>query len=729
MSLLRSSLLKQRHSWSKLGSTLTNKKLLSTANTLPGLFSVPGLHAPCDFLNLAKKSMNQCDDIRQSLKSRLKPEFLSLNNQESSKDILESKRKNAIEVLHRLDSLSNHVCTVIDAAELCRCVHSSPQWRESASRAFHLLSEYISDLNADDGLYESLCAHITSDAATFEQLTEEQKRMAILLKSEFERDGIHLPKNERDELRSILQHITNLESTFSNNITTRKKYFKLEKGEVLRIIPKHILDAVVPPNLAADPESNKVTVSSDSHITNTLLKYSPSQSLRKEAYIESHTSCPENLDVLAALIDQRHHLALKLGCKSYAEKFLKDKMAGNPENVRYFLNKMNHKIKGGAKHEMEMISRAKQMIEGDSTLNSWDISFYSGLLKSQKHELDLSELSPYLSVENCIEGMKLLVKSLFGLRIEEEPMTENENWVDYDDTGWNGSKNGVHKLVLYEGKTDEMIGTLYLDLYPRNDKYVHAAHFTVRCGCAVNTDPKPEFQLPVVALVCNLSAPSGNNISLLSHSETETLFHEFGHALHSLLSKTTYQHMSGTRAAVDFVETPSHLMEYYCWDPTFLSAMGKHYSTGEPIPEPLLKKLMESKNSFQSLEIQTQILYALFDQELFGVPSPTKESTTDIFARLHKENNVPYAEGTYWHTRFGHLVTYGAGYYGYLYDQVFAADIWETCLGDDPLKQEKGEILRKEMLMHGGARDPNVMLRSVLGRDPSIDAFIRGTGQ
>ena len=720
-----SSILTQSKRWLNLWpSNAIGKKFLTTlkSKSSPGLFSIPGLHSPNDFLFLAHEAISRCNDIRQLLKNRPKPEFSSFSQFNS---LQQSNKRNAIEVLHQLDSLSKEVCNVIDAAELCRCVHSSSQWRESASKAFQLISEYISDLNADDGLYDCLRNHITSDPKTFGDLTEEQQRMAILLKNEFERDGIHLPQSDRDELKKMLHHITNLESAFSNNITTKKKFFGLQRGEVLRIIPPHILDASVPEYEKKDENTNQITISSDSHITNTLLKYSPNQSLRKEVYMQSQTSCPENLDVLQALIEQRYQVAKKLGFDSYAHKFLADKMARSPENVYTFLNKMNHNIKDGTKHEMNIISSAKKMLENDPTIFPWDISFYTGLIKTQKHELDLSEISPYLSVENCIIGMKLLVKSLFGLRIEEMPMTESETWVFNDDKD-DHSHTGIHKLILFHGETDEKIGTFYLDLYPRNDKYVHAAHFTVRCGCAINTDDPPEFQLPIVALVCNLSSPNPDNISLLSHSETETLFHEFGHALHSLLSRTTYQHLSGTRAAVDFVETPSHLMEYFCWDFEFLSSIAKHYSNGDMIPSSLLEKLIESRFSFPYIDIQTQIVYALFDQELFGIPHSSKMSSTEIFSRLHIENHLPYAEGTHWHTRFGHLVTYGAGYYGYLYDQVFAADIWESCFAGDPLNQRNGQLLWNQMLTHGGARDPNTMLENVLGRKPNVNAFFRG---
>jgi intermediate peptidase len=217
---------------------------------------------------------------------------------------------------------------------------------------------------------------------------------------------------------------------------------------------------------------------------------------------------------------------------------------------------------------------------------------------------------------------------------------------------------------------------------------------------------------------------AGPSVALLNHHEVETLFHEFGHGLHSLLSRTTFQHLSGTRAAMDFVETPSHLFENYAWDPQFLPIMARHYATGEVISEDTVQKLIKSRNQFRCIETQSQILYALFDQALFGVPNPNRGSTTDLFAKLHRENNVPYAEGTHWHSRFGHLVTYGAGYYGYLYSQVFAADIWKHSFQGDSLRRESGERVWRDMLIHGGAKDPNVMLQSMLKRESLVHSFL-----
>jgi mitochondrial intermediate peptidase len=325
-----------------------------------------------------------------------------------------------------------------------------------------------------------------------------------------------------------------------------------------------------------------------------------------------------------------------------------------------------------------------------------------------------------------------LVKHLFGIQLEqEEAASSSELWCPT-----------VRKLSLHheeEGK----LGTIYLDLLPRPDKYVHAAHFTIRCGCAVHnasyssdnavytTDSGEQlnFQLPVVALVTNLSSnsssstsdSSSNNPNLLTHSEVETLFHELGHALHSLLSRTKFQHLSGTRCAVDFVETPSHLMENFCWDERFVQMFGKHYLNKTPISSDLAKKLASSRYLFQNLEVQNQILYAQLDQAMFG--SSMNKTSVQLFEELHVQHSIPYAKGTHWHTKFGHLITYGAGYYGYLYDQVFAADIWEECFRANPLNRSSGDKLRKVMLIHGGAMDPEKMVTRMLGRTSTVDAF------
>jgi intermediate peptidase len=656
---------------------------------------------------MASQAMSTCDSLRQALQK------------EDYQQPLDSTLR-ATEILHMLDDISKNVCSVIDASELCRCVHASPEWRDSASKAFAILSDYIGQLNADTTLYRAL-THVTT-STVFSNLTEEEQRFATLLKAEFERDGIHLPDHERQQVRELQNHVTRLETLFSENITHSTKLFTANASLVERVIPKQLLEQYVPQPTNNNNDPNTVTLSTDAHISDTLGKYSDNPALRKHVYYETNTSCAENLQVLDALIEYRHRVAVRQGFESYADRFLRDKMARNQKNVYHFLHSLQTRIlsRGQYRKEMELLSDAKRRVEQvqDGTLEPWDIPFYTGIVKA-RNGLDISAVSFYLTVGNCLEGMQMMVKRLFGITMSEQEMGKDERWDTLSDAN---SQARVRKFV-FQDETGRSLGTMYFDLHPREGKYQHAAHFTVQCGCVLGgTSSKPEYQAPIVALVCNMGVVPQQG-SRLNHHDVETLFHEFGHGLHSLLSRTTFQHLSGTRAAMDFVETPSLLFENYAWDPQFLSLVARHCVTGERIPEDMVQTLIRSRNEFRCIEIQSQILYALFDQALFGVPDPNRVSTTELFAKLHRDNHVPYAEGTHWHSRFGHLVTYGAGYYGYLYSQVFAADIWKRSFQGDSLQRESGECVWRDMLIHGGAKDPNAMLQSTLKREPSVDSF------
>lgn len=219
-----------------------------------------------------------------------------------------------------------------------------------------------------------------------------------------------------------------------------------------------------------------------------------------------------------------------------------------------------------------------------------------------------------------------------------------------------------------------------------------------------------------MALICNFSGSHNSSLARLNHFEIETLFHEFGHALHSLLSRTEYQHFSGTRVALDLAETPSNLFEYYACDYRVLKTFAKHYSTGETIPEKLVESMQGAKKMFAATELQRQIFYALIDQTLFGDQLAGQRDTSSVVADLKSQyTSWRHVEGTHWQTRFSHLLNYGAGYYSYLYAKCFAATIWQKLCQDDPLSLTTGTALRTKFLQHGGAKDPSEMLKDLVG--------------
>ena len=713
----------------------------------PTLFSLPGLSHPSDFAQLANKAIRDCNSIRQELASALN---------EDADGVKTNQVKKAKRTLHLLDDISNLVCTVIDAAELARSTHASQQWRNGASDAFGILSEYIGSLNADERLYRSLRRFVFNDededgatsSEVIAQLPPEYQRMATAMRKEFERDGIHLNYTQREDARELNNVIVGLESLFSNNITEKTKYYNVGDelaAEVEKVIPRHVLGQLVRRDDFSTDGS--MTLSSDNLLTNTLLAHSPSPQLRREVYMESNTAIPENLNVLDALIKERHVHSTLLGYQSYAHRVLSDRMVGNPQNVAKFLTEMEKRSRGMFEKEMQLLMKAKQYVEGNSQIEAWDVPFYSNFIKAQRQYQRSQEegedsddsTQGYFTVENSINGMKTLVLDLFGIEMKEVEIPIEERW-DIDTTSNDEEKisdgAGLRKFEFHH-EHDGALGSMYFDLHPRDGKFVHAAHFTIRCGRNREDDVGSDRQLPIVALVCNLSPSSSDSDSLLSHSEVETLYHEFGHGVHSLLSRCSFQHLSGTRAAMDFVETPSHFFETFARDPSFLSkVLARHYTTGEPMSEIRAQHLKQSHNDFRSVEVQTQIVHSKFDQALFGEnpcsPALGGSSTTDVFEKLHKEAGVPFAVGTHWHSRFGHLVSYGAGYYGYLYAQVFAADIWSSCMSANVNSmqtsslREGGTKIWKEMLIHGGGKDPKTMLEAVLGREPSVEPFFEG---
>ncbi|KAL3834596.1 hypothetical protein ACJIZ3_009332 [Penstemon smallii] len=511
-----------------------------------------------------------------------------------------------------------------------------------------------------------------------------------------------------------------------------------------------------------------------------ILQLASDAEVRKLAYIGGNSSPRANLDVLDKLLDARHEFSEIMGCNSYSEFALKENMASSPEVVMSFLHDMSKMVRPKAEEEFKKILEFKRANSGRlvEDLEPWDEPYFTRMMKSSAHSLDYSVnllfinlyflsmlivhilciciyilstyvyilghaftsihlfspsllhidpvhyylrkgnkeysmekigfaleaiiyvVASYFSLPQCIEGLKVLAESLFGVRCHEIPLGPGESW-----------HPDVLKLSLYHPDEGDL-GYLYLDLKSRKGKHPICAHFAIRGGRRIS---ETDYQLPIIALVCNFSGPNFASVQLY-HSDVETLFHEFGHALHSLLSRTDYQHFSGTRVALDFAETPSNLFEYYAWDYRVLRKFAKHNSTGDPIPEKLVESLVGAKKMFAATELQRQVFYTLIDQTLHTLKPSSISNTISIVADLKREHTSwKHVEGTHWHTRFSHLVTYGAGYYSYLYAKCFAATIWQKTCQEDPLSLDTGSALRSKLLQHGGAKDPAIILNDLVG--------------
>uniref|UniRef100_A0A1D1YPQ1 Mitochondrial intermediate peptidase n=1 Tax=Anthurium amnicola TaxID=1678845 RepID=A0A1D1YPQ1_9ARAE len=618
----------------------------------------------------------------------------------------------SVEIIRAMDEISDTVCSVVDSAELCRNTHPDREYVEEANQASMRIHDYIHFLNTNHTLYNAVIK--AEQEATFP--TREAGRMAHSLRADFEKGGIHLCARKLDRVNQLNTEISLLSREFNENII-------IDPGSVdvfpASCIPKHMhhhLRPIYRPISAAsgvgDMQKEKgFQITTDPATLSSILKWVPNSEVRKRAYITGNSVPHANLGVLDKLTAARHELAQTMGCKSYSELAIRTNMAASPEVVMSFLLELSEIVREKADEEFEKIKEFKRLKDGErcGDLEPWDESYYAGILKSSAHDLDSSVVASYFPLSCCINGLKSIVKSLFGATFYTVPLAPGESW-----------HPSVLKMSLHHPNEGDL-GFLYLDLYSRKGKYPGCAHFAIRGGRQLS---EKEYQLPVVALVCNFSTSSGSSNARLNHGEVETLFHEFGHALHSLVSRTDYQHFSGTRVVLDFAETPANLFEYYAWDYRVLRTFARHYSTGDVIPKKLVEAMNDARSMFAATELQRQIFYSLIDQTLFGEQQSSISDTVSVVRDLKKQyTSWNHVDGTHWHTRFSHLINYGAGYYSYLYAKCFASTIWQEVCSDDPLSPTTGSFIRTKFLQHGGAKDPSDLLKDLAG-----DGIIRYCG-
>uniref|UniRef100_A0A4W4H3N5 Mitochondrial intermediate peptidase n=1 Tax=Electrophorus electricus TaxID=8005 RepID=A0A4W4H3N5_ELEEL len=398
---------------------------------------------------------------------------------------------------------------------------------------------------------------------------------------------------------------------------------------------------------------------------------SPDDVVREVAYRIFLYPNRDLMDILDQLLSCRNKLARLVGYESYAHRALRGTMAKNPDNVMNFLQLLTDKLK-------------------------------------DRFNIEPSLYSPYFSLGSCMDGLNALFTQLYGVSLLAEQPSAGEVWSE-----------DVRKLAVVH-ETEGLLGYIYCDFFIRPDKPHQDCHFTVRGG---RMQDDGRYQLPVVALMLSLPRPGRDAPTLLTPAMMENLFHEMGHAMHSMLGRTRYQHVTGTRCATDFAEVPSILMEYFATDYRVISQFARDYQTGQPLPQSMVTRLCESKKVCGAADTQLQVFYAALDQAYHG--KPQSRSTTDILIDLQqKYYGLPCVPNTAWHLRFSHLVGYGAKYYSYLMSRAVASMVWRQCFQKDPLNRYTGERYRREMLAHGGGREPMQMVEDMLQKKPSMEDFV-----
>jgi len=421
----------------------------------------------------------------------------------------------------------------------------------------------------------------------------------------------------------------------------------------------------------------------------------------------------DNTAIIAETLALRHELAQLLAFDNYAERSLATKMAEAPQQVLDFLQALAQKSKPYAQQDYEEL-KAFAAANGCADLQAWDTTFYSEKLRVEKYSVSQEELRPYFPAEKVIGGMFAVVGRLYGIDVKQV----------YDFDSYHPDVRFYHIL-----KNGEQIASFYLDLFAREGKRGGAWMADAR----VRRKTPAGVQLPVAFLTCNFTPPVGETPSLLTHDEVTTLFHEFGHGLHHMLTQIEVAAVSGINGvAWDAVELPSQFMENWCWEPEAIALISGHYQTGEVLPKSLLDKMLAAKNFQSGLQMLRQIEFALFDFRLHAKSNPKHpRSTKEVLQDVRREVAVvqPPAFNRF-ENSFSHIFAggYAAGYYSYKWAEVLSADAFSRFEEEGIFNSDTGASFLQEILQQGGSKTPMELFKNFRGREPNIDALLRHSG-
>ena len=583
-------------------------------------------------------------------------------------------------------------------------VAESDAVRAAADSLREALEKYEVELGFREDLYAAILDFSRSEEAR--RLTGEAQRLLEWALRDYRRDGFGLPPEQRQRVQALKQRLVELGVEFQRNIDAWDDA-NLVRREELRGLPEAYIE-----NLRRDERDGETLyrVSLDYPEMYPFLDNAESEPLRRELMTKSYIKGGEaNVRLLEEAIAVRDELATTVGYESWTEYVLELRMAKTPAAVRDFLADLRAKVAPKQQRDIEAMREAKRAHTGDSSaeVQLWDWRFYHNYLLKTRYAVDDFAVARYFPLDAVLEGLFDTMQTLLGVRFEAiEPAN-----------AWHAD---VRLFSVSDAASGELLAYFYMDLFPRPNKYGHAAAFTLTGGRRL---PAGSYQTPVSAIVANFTKPSATEPSLLRHSEVETLFHEFGHILHQTLTRAERLRFSGTRTETDFVEAPSQMLEHWVWRPEVLAGFSRHVDTGEPLPADLLESMIAAKNLDSGVLTLRQVYFAELDMAYHGAGA--KKDTTAIAASLHPVMGFPTIEGTHWQSGFGHLFGYDAGYYGYKWSEVFADDMYTRFEAAGPLNRKIGLEYRRAVLEPGGSRDGDVLVRSFLGREPELDAFLR----
>ncbi|KAN0038789.1 hypothetical protein ACTA71_000979 [Dictyostelium dimigraforme] len=639
------------------------------------------------------------------------------------------------ETLYYIDGISRELCDLMDPAQFAMNILPNGPHKTESHRAFLKMSDIVNRLNANSDLYQLLLE--IRNHKHYEQLPYDHKLFLNEMIKESEVNGINLQPKERYQIMKLKDEIFAQGSMFIQESLNCYKHppnvtLNIPYSSLVGHLPKKYLQQLPP----RKPDGNIPFIPTD-YLVAGILKYIPDANIRYSVHrLQSISNCYDNvLNHLVKLISKRYQLANSLGYENYSIYELKNKLLKTPTQD------LSKQYKEKSDKELNKLIEIKKRMEPNNPHNdkifSFDLPFYKNQMSKEfykSHSLDKEELSQYFSLENVLNGLNIIVNKLFDAQLKIVSMDNGESW-DKSVLKFNLLRNDENKTIL---------GIMYLDPWERQDKATGCVNHPIGLGYKrikylinnlnsnsnsnINND-EDEYNIPKCSITCSFNQ---NNFyeplkSKLQHSDVEILFHEFGHALHTLLSRSNFQHLCGTRGPTDFIEIPSTLMENFSWNQDLLQQFAIN-PMGKPISNEMVTNLKKTRNLFEGIETQEQISLAFLDLKLHTVETDkntidnigdTNMSPAQILSTLHQQQiGIHGTVSNFFLTSFNHLFYYGASYYSYLLAKDYSKRIWTNHFDSGKqLNLEKGQYYQKNFLRPGASIDPSLILNKFINKN------------
>ncbi|AFJ02647.1 Oligopeptidase A [Methylophaga frappieri] len=621
-----------------------------------------------------------------------------------------------------MEELDVMIDTVWSPVSHLNSVMNSEDLRKAYNACLPKLSDFSTELGQNEALYQAYKTLQQSDE--YHHLNVAQKKVVDNAVRDFRLSGVELDEADRQRFKTLSQQMTERSVKFEENLLDATHAWK-----------KHITDetllAGLPPSTVAMAKQMAQRENLDGWLFTLdfpsympVMSYADNRDLREEMYTAFATKASDqgphagqwdNSQVMQDILQLRHELAQLLGFENHAERSLATKMAQTPQQVLDFLTDLAQRSKPIAEQEFKELCDYAKEKSGLIVLEAWDITYWAEKLRQERYAISQEEVKPYFPENTVVDGLFAVVNRLYGLQIRENKQVD----VWHPDV----------RFFEIVGDDGAVRAQFYLDLYARQHKRGGAW----MDECKVRRQTRQGIQIPVAFLTCNFSEPVDGKPALFTHDEVTTLFHEFGHGLHHMLTKIDVAGVSGINGvAWDAVELPSQFMENWCWEREAIDLISGHYETGEKLPDDLYQKMIDARNFQSAMMMLRQLEFSLFDFRLHLEFDPAKTNQVDaVLAQVRDEVAVvkPPRFNRFAHS-FAHIFAggYAAGYYSYKWAEVLSADAFSKFEENGIFDRKTGQEFLESILEQGGSREPMELFIAFRGREPQIDALLRHSG-